>query len=476
MLNKFVISSLLAVSLLVAALPLAAQTETSEALPGNVPALLVKANEAYAAKDYLTFRKSLERLNTLRPNNSEYMFQLVIAHALLGEKTPAYNLMLSMQQQGLSYDFTTTENTMSLRDTEVFDYVNDLMIMAGNPVGESETVFTLPQSAVLPETIAWDESRQKFLVGTVADGSILAVGKDGQATELLRANDENGMWSIFDIIVDQAHNRLWVSSAAIPVFSGFDPVDNGRSALFEFNLETLELVRRYPVPVDGNPHILGSMVLSPNGDIFIVDRALPVIYSKAAGAQKLRAVMASREMVSMRGIAMQPDGNIMYVADREMGIMVIDVKGGRTMKLAAPPTLNLGGIDGLYLWNNRLIVIQNGIKPQRVMRLQLDASGTKVAEVRPLAVSQPEYDYPSFGTLHGEDIYYFASSQTTKNSGKPKPVTVLRTPLDSSEDLVQPDMEAYLEERGRKLEAKYKDAREKIEQQEDTKQDKSEDS
>jgi len=476
MLNKFVISSLLAVSLLVAALPLAAQTETSEALPGNVPALLVKANEAYAAKDYLTFRKSLERLNTLRPNNSEYMFQLVIAHALLGEKTPAYNLMLSMQQQGLSYDFTTTENTMSLRDTEVFDYVNDLMIMAGNPVGESETVFTLPQSAVLPETIAWDESRQKFLVGTVADGSILAVGKDGQATELLRANDENGMWSIFDIIVDQAHNRLWVSSAAIPVFSGFDPVDNGRSALFEFNLETLELVRRYPVPVDGNPHILGSMVLSPNGDIFIVDRALPVIYSKAAGAQKLRAVMASREMVSMRGIAMQPDGNIMYVADREMGIMVIDVKGGRTMKLAAPPTLNLGGIDGLYLWNNRLIVIQNGIKPQRVMRLQLDASGTKVAEVRPLAVAQPEYDYPSFGTLHGEDIYYFASSQTTKNSGKPKPVTVLRTPLDSSEDLVQPDMEAYLEERGRKLEAKYKDAREKIEQQEDTKQDKSEDS
>ena len=155
------------------------------------------------------------------------------------------------------------------------------------------------------------------------------------------------LWAIFDILVDQARDRLWVTSASMPGFSRYDPIDKGRSALFEFNLDTLELIHRYPVPVDGQSHILGSMVLSPNGDIFIADRSLPLIYSKTAGEQKIKPVLALREMISQRGIAMQPDGRILYVADREMGIMVIDLEARQARLLQVPDTLNLGGIDGL---------------------------------------------------------------------------------------------------------------------------------
>ncbi len=230
MLNKSVISFVLAITLVMGSLPLAAQTDTPQAPPENVPDLLVKANTAYLAKDYLEFRKALESLHRMRPYNSQYMYQLVIAHALLDEKDQAYGLMLRMQQQGLSYDFSTTDNTDNIKGTEVFDYVNDLMVMAGDPVGESEPEFVLPDSVVMPEAITWDESRQQFLIGTVAEGSILAVDKDGQVTELLKASKENGMWAVMDILVDQTRNRLWVSSAATPAFSGFDPVDKGRSA------------------------------------------------------------------------------------------------------------------------------------------------------------------------------------------------------------------------------------------------------
>ncbi len=197
MLKKSLITLLLATSLLLGSLPLAAQTETPEELPDNVPALLVKANAAYAAKDYMTYRKVLQRIRSMRPNNSEYMYQLVIAHALLDEKRQAYDLMLRMQQHGLAYDFTKTDDTMNIRNTEVFDYVNDLMKIAGEPNGESEPAFTLPESVVFPESISWDESRQKFLIGTLAEGSILAVGEDGQVTELLKASEENGMWAVF---------------------------------------------------------------------------------------------------------------------------------------------------------------------------------------------------------------------------------------------------------------------------------------
>ena len=450
MLYKSVVIFVVAFTLTVSSLPLFAQTGAKEAVPENVPALLVKANAAYTAKDYLTLRKTLESLQKLRPNNSEYMYQLAIAHALLDEKTEAYNLMLIMQRQGLAYDFEESDDTVNIRGTQVFDHVNDLMKLAASPMGESEQVFVLPQSVVFPEAISWDESRQKFLIGTIAEGQIFAVGKDGQLSELLKANNENGLWAIIDILVDQERNRLWVTSASMPVFSRYDPIDKGRSALFEFNLETLELIRRYPVPVDGRSHVPGSMVLSPKGDIFIADRALPLVYSKAAGEQKLKPVLALREMISQRGIAMQPDGRLMYVADREMGILVVDLEARQAGFLEVPDTLNIGGRDGLYLKDNRLFVIQNGIRPQRVMRLQLSASGQKVESVRPLAVAQPEFDFPNFGTIEGENLYYFANSQRMGNSGSQKPVTVLSTPLDSGTELVQPDMQEFLKQQAEK--------------------------
>ena len=442
--HQSVITFVLAFFLAMASLPSAAQTQKQEALTENVPELLVMANNAYVEKDYLKFRRSLQQLHKLRPYNGGYMYQLVIAHALLDEKTKAYDLMLRMQQQGLGYDFSESPDTMNIRGTEVYDYVTDLMKMANNPLGETELAFVLPETVSLPEAISWDESRQKFLIGTVAEGSIVAVGKDGQVSELLKANDENGLWAILDILVDASRSRLWVTSAALPAFSGFEAVDKGRSALFEFDLESLELIHRYPVPVDGMPHTLGSMAFSPDGDIFIVDRTLPIIYRKVADEQKIKAVIGLKEMISMRGIAIHPDTGFMYVADREMGIMVVDIKNGRTRFLVVPATLNVGGIDGLYLKDNHLFMIQNGNIPQRVMRLELDPNGVAVVKVGPTAVSLPEFDFPSFGTLQGEHLYFFANSQSSANAGSNKAVTVLRAALESSEDLTEPDIDKFM--------------------------------
>ena len=422
------------------------------ALPDNVPALLVTANEALAEKNYPVFRDAMTKIHAMRPNNGNYMYQLVIAHALLDDKRQAYDLMVRMQQQGLAYDFSATEMTENIKGTEVFDYVNDMMKMSGEPNGESEVAFALPDSVKLPESIVWDETRDTFLIGTVAEGSVLAVDDNGKVKELLAADESNGMWSVFDMLVDAPRNRLWITSAASPKFERYSDNDKGKSALFEFDLKTLEPVAVYPVPVDGKMHSLGNMVMNPDGDIFIVDRVLPIVYKKPAAEAKLTPLLASREMVSMRGIAIQPHGNMMYIADRELGILVVDLKAGKAGKLLTPDTLNIGGIDGLYLWDNHLIMIQNGMQPQRVMRLALDDTGVQVKSVRPLAVSQPDFDFPSYGTIKDDTLYYFNHNQWVDTDGEVKPVKVLKTPVDGEGELEKPDMQDYLNQRGKALE------------------------
>ncbi len=77
------------------------------------------------------------QLHERRPYNVEYMVNVVRAAALQDRQdSEAYEMMLTMQRQGLSYDFNQTDDTLDIRKTEVYQYINDLMVEAGKPAGE----------------------------------------------------------------------------------------------------------------------------------------------------------------------------------------------------------------------------------------------------------------------------------------------------------------------------------------------------
>jgi hypothetical protein len=296
-------------------------------------------------------------------------------------------------------------------------------------------MFELPENIVLPTSMAWDPSREAWLVGDARQGAVHAVKADGSVTNLVTANPENGLWSIFGLAVDAGNNRLWVSSSASESQVGFDPVDGGRSALLEFRLDNLELVRRYPVPVDGSPHRLGGLVRTAAGDIYAADTILPIIYRLSKGEDRLRPFLAARGMVSLRGVTLSDDDRYLYVADYEMGILVVDLVEREAVTLRAAPTLNLGGIEGLFFKDGHLITIQNGNEPQRIMRLQLGDDGTSVTGVGALAVAQPFFDYPNFGALRGDELVFLANSHWVRELDEPKPIRVARTRISAANDL-----------------------------------------
>ncbi len=425
-------------------------TQTSPQQPAaadpGVPELRLRAGKAYENKDYEVYRQSMSKLHELRPNNSEYMYHLVLAHALLDEKPQAFNLMLLMQRQGLSYDFNQSEASMNLRKPQLYSYLNDLMIDAGKPLGTAIPVVTLAPDVILPEGIEWDASRDAFLVSAVRSGSIIAVSKDGTSTELLKADESNRVWGIYDIAIDAKRDRLWAVSTANEDYSGFDTTDRGRSVLIEIDLSSMEIIKRYPVPIDGLPHNLRNVTVSPKGDIYAVDGVFPIVYVKLASERVLRPMAAYKNLVSLRGLDISDDGKLLYLADYEMGILVINLESGKSASLAVPDTLNLGGIAGLYYWNDQLVVIQNGIKPQRILNLQLDASGRAVSNVAPLAVNLESMDYPSYGTVVGNDLFFFANSHWASNMESAKPVAIARTVLSDAPVIIAPDARKFMKE------------------------------
>lgn len=413
--------------------------QSKAATEEEVVALEEESAKAYEEDNFVRYYASNMKLHKVRPYEPSYLENIIAACALVNRPRTGYHYLLQMQQQGLAYDLNKNPDTENIRDTEVWEYLVNLMINAGFPNGAGEIAFTLPAEFARPAAISWDEGRGRFLVGTEKDGAIVAVSEDGSTEVLIQANDENGLWAIRGLHADHANNRLWVSSAAIPGFAAYQAIDKGRGALFEFDLETLELKGRFNVPVDGLKHELGPLAVSGEGDVYVADLTQPIVLRKTAKGKNLETFVASKELVALRDIAFSPDSGKLYIADGFMGIMVVDPVQQTSVMLTGPENLNLGAISGLSYDQGQLVMIQNGFQPQRVMRLELDANGTNVENIIPLAIALEEFDRPAFGMIKGEEVYYFANPGRPGTENENKAVMVMKSPLEPKDSIKPPE-------------------------------------
>lgn len=448
--SKTILTSALAALMILLLAPGAeAQANKGKAPTESVAELEQKARQAYQDKNWVRMYSYNMNLHKQRPFVPEYMLNIVLAAASLDRPQTAYHYMLKMQQQGLNYDFSQYPETESIRDTEAFEYITELSVKAGLPSGEGARFLNLDVTTRDLGDVVWDETRGRFLVGTRSEGKLLAVSDNGKSEVLLVADEENGLWSIDGLEADAKNNRLWIASSAGPAFSNFSPVDANRGALFEFDLESLELLNRYNLPPDALPHELGGIAVTDAGDVYVIDRATPIIFRKTVDGDRLEAFAGSPQLVALTDIAVTPDNSRVFVADAVMGILLIDPVARRSMMLAGPDTLNLSGIYGIEYVDTNLIITQSGLSPQRIVRLQLNPNGAAVDGVTPMASSLDGFDTPGVGTLRGESLYYFANHGTPKAD---QDLLMMASPLTAGNEVKPPDMDQFGEAIRNKLE------------------------
>jgi len=440
-----------ALTVLAFSLPLYAQSEpaaeqaappperevSADSLREKIAALEEKSRLAFEEGKWVAWYSANMKLHQLVPFETRYLVNVVRACALIDRKSAAYNAMYLLQQQGFTHDFDSTEDTLNIRDTEAYHYINKLLIDAGKPAGEAVMAFKLPGNPADYSAFAWDESRGAFLAGTMREGVLMAVSSEGGITELLRADDKNGLWSITGIAVDADNNRLWLSSAATPVFAGSSVAQQGHGAVFELDLKTLEVLGRYNVPVDGLKHEPGSLVVTDEGHLYVIDRVLPIIYQKPPGVGHLEAFFANPGLLGLSDIAITPDNSRIFISDPAMGIMVIDPIARNAAMLSGPETLNLGGIRSLNYNEGNLFIVQGGFEPQRIMRLTLDGTGEAVEKVAPMVAALPQFDHPGPSTIWGGSLFYVANTGADESAG----AIVMSTNLDAAFEVEPPSIE-----------------------------------
>lgn len=370
-----------------------------------------KAARAYERRDTEAWVEATRKLHKLRPYNQDFMRHLVEGHARLGELSKAYDMMLQMQQQGLAEDWDEIDAVEPMREHRLYDHLSGLMKDAGEPFGDTETWATLDPDVVMPEALAHDSEGDRIFLGTVRDGLIRYSGDGETWKDFADPESLPELQAVFDLAVDADRGVLWVATGTVPQFQGPERDDDVRSSLLKLDLESGELEAEYPLSSGSGRNLLGSLAVAGDGTVYAADTQSPVIYRLAPDGDELEAFFGHQNFTSLRGLALSGNDELLYVADYELGIFVVDVaEGEQAWKLAVPDSLNQGGIDGLFWWDNHLVAIQNAIAPQRVVRLQLGDDGLGVTAVAPIAAAQPEFDTPTFGTMDGQDLYFLAAS------------------------------------------------------------------
>jgi hypothetical protein len=390
------------------------QLERALASVEDVDSLLQLAGQLREAGEIAKETLVWKRMSALRPQVGALSYELAASYAQQDMKSEAYNTLLELQAAGFAHEIEKDVRFEKVSDTEVWQYIVQGFQRNRDAFGEGRVVFTLPREDLLVESLTYDSTRQQVLVGSVREGKVYSVEDDGSLTVLAEATEANGMWGVFGIAVDAERGVLWVASTAVPHFKGYSAErDLGKAGIFKFELASGKFIKSFLSPVvPGQSFVLSNITVAPDGSVYAVDGVNNVIYQ--VRDDSFRRLLQAPHLSGLRGVAVSDDSKRLYFSDVQRGIFGLDLDSGKPFDVSWPKGLSLGSIESMVWWNNHLVVVQNGLPPNRIMRLKLSEDGSQILVGHPLEANQQALPL-QVGAAMGKDAEFFLIGNSQRN-------------------------------------------------------------
>jgi hypothetical protein len=428
----------------VCAEPAAAQREASQIAPQadsaeQARAAYRRASAAFRQRDMPTARREMARAADWWPTQQFYLQASAQLAAAAGDTVDAARWLDRLAGMGMGAPVDGDTVFRRLVGAPAFDSAAAHLARATAPVPRSRVSLTVPDTMFHAEGVAFDARRGRWFLGSVRQRRIVAVARDGKASDFVPTGAD-GIAGVFGLAIDTVRRTLWAATTALPRMEGFVAQDSGRVGVYGYNLDTGRLARRAWMARDSSTaHTFGDVAVAPNGDVYASDSQAPWIHVLRQGSDSLVRFLTHPLFRSLQGMAITPDGSTMFVADYSHGLVRIDLPS-RTVTVLPPPNgVTLLGLDGLYLHRGSLIAVQNGVTPPRLVRICLDPTLTAVRGLEVLDRNPTLVDEPTLGAIVGDSAFYVATSEWEKfdDAGKRvagarlRPAIVVGLALDS---------------------------------------------
>ncbi|HXM03084.1 MAG TPA: hypothetical protein VN939_10810 [Chthoniobacterales bacterium] len=392
-----------------------------------------KLQTARTKHDWSASLATARDLNQLLNGQPDSLLELARAKIHTGDLSGAFHDLEQLVRMGQSTDLLATSPEFApLREKPEFATIESAMKDNRRASSLGEPAFRLSDAALLPEDLDYDRSSKRFFITTVRGKKIISTDLTGNITDFAKSPDG---WPLLAIKIDRERSLLWATEVALQGFVFVAESDWGRSAVLCYDLKTGKRLHRIEGP---RGSALGDMTLAASGDVIISDGDGGGVYQVQANGEELKRLDAG-EFISPQTPTVFPDGESIFIPDYLRGIAVLEVSTKRVRWLSTEDRFALNGIDGLYLEGRKLLAIQNGTSPERVVALELDPSLSQITSQTVIERSTETLGDPTHGVIIGNTFYYIANSGwdiiddhgSLKPGAHPTEALIMRVPLSA---------------------------------------------
>lgn len=353
---------------------------------------------AYQQQDYAAMVDAGEHALIARPAYPGALFNLALAHALNRDPRAALRYLDNLLEKGIDFGVAEMDEFAQVRELDEWADYQRRVRKLHEPFGEAVVAFSHDDPTFVPEGIAIDE-HGALLLGSIRKGIVL---RDGDVL-----SDRQGHWSVFGMRFHR-DGSLWFASAAVPQMAHVGE-DLGKTGLFQLDVQSGDIKRAAILEQHAPEQVLGDLVIV--GDIvYATDSLTGAVYRYDIEADEFAVLTPRATFGSPQGLVLDETGAFLYVADYLGGLFRVSLADGGIEKLQVAGAVSDYGIDGLYRHGNRLIAIQNGIRPHRIVSFDLDDTGLAIRRVSVLAANLAEFDEPTLGVVDGDEFFFVANS------------------------------------------------------------------
>ena len=378
--------------------------------------------EAGQAKDIA----GLQVLSEAFPDSSSVHLRLLQTHVTDENIAGAVKEALWLAERGYSFNAASRKRLIALTgNTAVAARLEKLLDNNAVAIEKSEIVSTFPASAELVESVALDPTDSQIYATTVVSRNIVTRLNSGTELKI----EPDNVDSLSGIATDARAGFLWVAAGNL----GMTPKDTSLfGGLLRFEKRGKGVAKRFPAPEGVT---LSDIAVSADGTVFASSPMGGGVYWLRD--KDIKPLISPGTFRSPQGLAESADGTKLYVSDYRYGIAVIDLATKSVSRLKADTPMILDGFDGMWRHGNRLIGVQNGMSPMRIVSIELSADGLSAMKLDVLEQAHPDWTEPLGGTIHQGSLYYVATGQWDRfdKEGKPKagkppiPTEIRRLPL-----------------------------------------------
>jgi sugar lactone lactonase YvrE len=233
------------------------------------------------------------------------------------------------------------------------------------PAATTGNVITTERGGFIPEGIEYDERNGRFLTGSLAEGTIFVIERDGRVVPFIRDPD---LVSSVGIEVDENRDRLLVANSNSAVFS--DQNATGHAKLGVYNLtsgERLAMVDLGATIGAGARHFANDVTVDDDGNAYVTDTFANAIYKVTPQYQAtvMQRFTDLPENVQLNGIVYHDGGYLLAVAEERTYKVPVANPAGMTRVNVTEP---VGGQDGIVLTRDgRLVATSNSESEPRLV-------------------------------------------------------------------------------------------------------------